>query len=125
MLHDARSLADRKPGGAVPVGTEVTLSVEAKYADDCLLLLRQEGEAAKETPMEYRGDNRYSCTVRMPEEPTLVWYAFRAHFGGIPVCYGGSADGLGGVGEEYRCTGSVFRHRAGCLRRKGIGGCPG
>ena len=101
MLHDSRSLAYRTPFGAVPVGTEVTLSVDAEYADDCTLLLRREGESCKEISMAYMGNSRYACTVKMPEEPTLMWYAFRAHFGGIPVCYGGSADGLGGIGEEY------------------------
>ena len=101
MFHDSRSLLFRSPAGAVTPKTAVTLSVEAKYADDCLLLLREEGKAAREIPMTYQGDDRYACTVQMPDAPTLVWYAFRARFGGVDVCYGGSADGLGGVGEEY------------------------
>ena len=79
MFHDSRSLSFRSPAGAVTPKTAVTLSVEARYADDCLLLLREEGKAVQEIPMTYQGNDRYACTVQMPDAPTLVWYAFRAH----------------------------------------------
>jgi len=101
MQHDSRSPLFRNPAGPVPVGSRVTLTVETEEADSCELLLRREGEDTQALPME-RAGSRYTMTVKMPEEPTLVWYAFRALYSGAEVCYGGSHDGLGGEGAEFR-----------------------
>lgn len=100
MLHDSRLPAFRRPAGAVPVGSEVYLALEAPEAERCTLRLRRDGGEERRLGME-RGGDVWSVTLRVPETPGLLWYDFEAECSGRIVYCGNGRERLGGRSE---CT---------------------
>ncbi len=77
LTHNPFSLRDRSPFGAVPVGKDVTLSLTCweDIPPEWVVLRLWHGEEER-IPMAPVGENRYSCTVTLPERPCLLWYRF-------------------------------------------------
>lgn len=108
FCHDSRNIDYRRPLGAVPCGTAVTLYFEAhvRSLPESVLLRtwsRVAGEriyepvTVDEAPCRFR----YRFDVKAPGEPCLVWYRFLLRHESRSVVYGAPADGLGGEGREY------------------------
>lgn len=98
MYHDSRNPEYRWPQGAAPCGQTLTLRVraEAMYRV-CLRLWWQETESV--LPMRPTHSGIYECTLKLPEQPGLLWYYFIADGAdGRTRFFGNAADGLGGVG---------------------------
>ena len=99
VCHDSFRLECRKPFGAVPTGTALTLTLETEAAawDACQLLLRGRGGEEEALAME-PGPRGFHCTFTAPEEPGLLWYAFRLAKGEEVWHYGRCYEELGGAG---------------------------
>ncbi len=83
LTHDAYNERYRRPFGAAPCGTQVTLTLKTSGAGRgtrCSLELVVEDGDNTLLPMPaqyFANDAEYSITVTMPEKPGLVFYRFR------------------------------------------------
>ena len=84
-VFDPRSASCKTPYGAVPCGTEITLTLRPSAAEGfvaCSLVLFQEfADRRREIPLTLsraEGDRTvFSGSYAAPDEPELIWYAFR------------------------------------------------
>ncbi len=83
VLFDSRNPFFRSPTGALPQGTELTLSILVPRGEcprDMVLWFSQDGEQATEIPFVFaeniRQYQRWTATVT-PETPGVYWYTFR------------------------------------------------
>ncbi|MGX8699506.1 MAG: alpha-amylase family glycosyl hydrolase, partial [bacterium] len=102
-LHDSRKLVYRSPFGALPLGEEVTLSIDVLDAEgvSCSLRLWIDGEGETLLPMEgtpIEGGTRFTITYK-PAQTAVVWYFFQLRQG-EEICWYGAKDGqTGGEGQ--------------------------
>ena len=75
ICHEARELSDRRPYGAVSVGSEIVLSCRSD-AESITLLVRN-GERTDEYPCVRSGD-RHSARFFAPDTGSLLFYRFRS-----------------------------------------------
>ena len=113
IFHDSHSAEYRTPFGAAETGSVVTLSLDVTDCDPQRVMLgiwQDEPGSDRWEQMEKTGDGRYSVSVRMPDEGTLLWYAFAAEISedaddegddDKTVYYGNNAERLGGIGSIY------------------------
>ena len=113
MFH-SRSLACKKPYGAVPAGQAVEFSVYPQRAQGAMrvvLWMGEDGCPAESHPMEWAGyqgsHDRYTVTFT-PPHPGLYWYYFTVELpDGLHYCargYGGQAELLENMGDKYQLT---------------------
>ena len=84
-VFDPRSASCKTPYGAVPCGTEITLTLRPSAAEGfvaCSLVLFQEfADRRREIPLTLsraEGDRTvFTGSYAAPDEPELIWYAFR------------------------------------------------
>jgi 4-alpha-glucanotransferase len=88
-LFDPRDARCKTPFGAVPCGTEISfaLSPAATVTDVTLLVDCEFAGESREIPLARQGD-AFHGTLRAPEKPELIWYAFRLTDGGNTVYLG-------------------------------------
>ena len=87
LYHNARKLEYRTPYGAVPVGTAITLRIDAPEAEPGQVYLRLWTGEETLISMKKETNQRYSAEITAPETPGLVWYYFQ-------VDAPGGTDGL-------------------------------
>ncbi|MCQ4638313.1 4-alpha-glucanotransferase [Anaerovorax odorimutans] len=104
--HNSQDTAYRDPQGAVPSGTQVTLSllIEGGGPDlSCVLHLRQEDGDELRLPMDLaersQGRRLFSVSAVISSVPSLCWYSFIISDGyGRELYYGNNSRRLGGEG---------------------------
>lgn len=99
LYHNSRQSAYRSPFGAAPVGSTVTLSIDARLHKGSHIFLRlwQDGETL--LPMRPNETGRQSATFTLPQEPGLLWYYFVAKTPDGTLYYGKSPELQGGNGK--------------------------
>ncbi len=105
-LHDTRQAIYRSPFGAVPAGTEVTVSIDVW--DDpgvsCLCRTWVDGKGETRIPMEREDMEdrvRFRCGLTSAD-PDLIWYSFiLCGSDGGEVRYGAHEGKVGGEGQLY------------------------
>ena len=110
ILHDSHNENYRKPFGAVPEGSKVSLSIYAPEALSVQLRLLKDGEeeqliamARKLRKNSDKESNYFSVDIKVPDEPCVLWYFFVIKTEETELCYGLSRDGFAGPGEVYIC----------------------
>ena len=98
LYHNSRQTAYRVPFGAVPVGTAVTLTVDARLPEHSQVYLRLWKEKETLLPMLPAGENRLSAVLETPDAPGLIWYYFIIKTPGKTMYYGKTAAAAGGAG---------------------------
>ncbi len=104
LYHNSHELQFREPFGAAPTGSDVRLSLEvtSENAPDSVMLRLWHDEEENLIEMqlaEENGDARlYSASLRLPEEPCLVWYYFIAEADGGRAFYSNNNLKRGGEG---------------------------
>ena len=98
LYHNSRQAAYRSPFGAAPVGSSLTLSLDAAVPEGTAVILRLWQEGETRLSMAPSGENRWSCTLTLPEEPGLLWYYFVIEAPGKTLYYGKTAQCAGGSG---------------------------
>lgn len=99
LYHDSRSLTYRSPFGAVPVGTDVTITLDVDNFPAGRVYLRLWTKKELLIPMEPVSPTRYSVTVTAPKTPGLLWYYFALVSAEETVYFGHNTDRLGSLGE--------------------------
>jgi 4-alpha-glucanotransferase len=103
LFHDSRQLEYRRPFGAVPVGSSVTLGLDVTDCCPSQVYLRLWLGHEVLVPMEPSSEKHYEATITLPEEPGLLWYYFVVETEEGAVCFGhplGSKQGLGEVTDQ-------------------------
>lgn len=106
--HNSRAALYRTPGGAQPVGTEVTLrfAVAGAGIPRAVTLCTEQNSGRSRVPMAYTGCigeyNIYTARITLPAEAQLVYYWFELDANGQCISYGNNPAGLGGVGEVWQ-----------------------
>lgn len=115
ICHNSQQQQYRNPGGAVPPGTEITLSVAARGcspAASCRLNFWR-GEKGEKLPMEasFPGDGSilFSLSLSVGSEPCLCWYYFTLRDEGETVYYGNNPQRYGGEGTIYSDVPPAFQ----------------
>lgn len=105
LEHNSRDRFYRKPEGAVTCGTNVRLRLLVSGAGipkAVRLVYRPDGREEVRVDMPYyftlADFCAYSCTVKMPEKPGLIWYYFELETDQGMVYYGNNPENLGGIG---------------------------
>lgn len=105
VYHDSHDLRDRKPFGAVPVGTEIELGLsvtDPAPGTNCFVRLWDKDAGASRLPMtcvSWGQTARFTATVTAPAHGCLLWYFFIVEsYGGSRLYYGNNDEGLGGAG---------------------------
>lgn len=99
---DSQDPKYRNPVGAVCLGTPITFTVvlEKKESVQCLMRYRVAQESERICSMKRVDDEedccRYTCTLIMPKEPSLVWYEFVIRDGEEYGYLCNASDRLGG-----------------------------
>ena len=108
FCHDSRKIEYRRPLGAVPCGTTVTLYFDANTLSlPESVRLRVWSKAGGEQLLDPATIDEKPCCYHYrfvfvaPVEPGLVWYRFLIRHENRSIGYGAPADGLGGEGVEY------------------------
>ncbi len=105
--HNSQLDFYRSPFGAVENGKEVMLRLLVKdggipHSIKCIC---KTDKTVWETDMTYQftamDSSVYSCTLKMPENPCLLWYWFEIRTDKGLVYYGNNEKGLGGLGAQY------------------------
>lgn len=102
LYHNSRESEYRSPYGAAEVGSSVHLSITADFAKS--VLLRVWTDETKETmyTMNHVSDtNLFEIDLKLPAEPTVLWYFFVVNYDDKTICYGNNRQRLGGIGEVY------------------------
>ena len=99
LYHDSRRKEFRSPFGAAAVGTEITISLEAKDVENTRLFLRLWQDHEILIPMEKVSETRYQAVFSAPEEPCLLWYYFVAESPNGHTYYGHPPGSQKGTGE--------------------------
>ncbi len=108
IYHNSHKAEYRSPFGACEAGSEVTLSLDiANCEPERVRLIVKQDDAGTERwgEMFEAETGRYSITLNIPLEGTLLWYCFavdlRTDSGIRTVYYGNDREGLGGEGAVY------------------------
>ncbi|MBR0399381.1 MAG: glycoside hydrolase family 13 protein, partial [Mogibacterium sp.] len=114
IYHDSHSTEYRTPFGAAETGSEVTLSLDVTDCEPLRVMLgvwQDESGSDSWEEMKKTADGRYTSRIKMPDEGTLLWYAFAVETvkdagngernGCETVYYGNNAERLGGAGSVY------------------------
>ena len=104
--HDSREAIYRTPFGAVPAGTDVSVSID--IWDDgnasCVCRIWVDGKGETLIPMERRDLEdrlRFTCVIRT-DSPDLFWYSFIIYESNGNICRYGAKEGrVGGEGRLY------------------------
>ena len=99
LFHDSRSLSYRSPFGAVPTGTDITISLDVENFPSGKVYLRLWTKKELLIPMEPVSPTRYSVTVTAPQTPGLLWYYFALVSAEETVYFGHDTDRLGSLGQ--------------------------
>ena len=99
LYHDSRSLDYRSPFGAVPVGTDITITLDVDNFPAGKVYLRLWTKKEMLIPMEPISPTRYSVTITAPKTPGLLWYYFALVSAEETIYYGHDTDRLGSLGE--------------------------
>lgn len=109
LYHNSWSEEYREPFGAAQIGTVVKLSLDIEDAPGVRAYLRLWREGYGETGIELFPDKkidsncmRYSTSLQMPNEPSLIWYYFIVEYGSGFIFYGNNHNKTGGEGKEYK-----------------------
>lgn len=101
FFHHSRLLRYRRPQGAAPCGSGVTIAAEHNgdlAGAQVFLRLWQDGVGERLLPMSEQG-GLLTATVTLPDKPCLLWYFFVIHTtDGHTLYYGGSS----GSGALYK-----------------------
>ena len=105
LRHNSRLPQFRSPFGAVPVGTDVTLSLEVYKEDaagiECTLRTWIDEVGEQLYPMAPDGNGMYSVTVCW-DEPNIIWYSFIVRTNdGFESRVGAPEGRVGGEGVTY------------------------
>lgn len=95
LYHNARKLEYRTPYGAVPIGTAITLRIDAPDAKPGQVYLRLWTGEETLISMKKETNQRYSAEITAPETPGLVWYYFQVDAPDGTVFYGKHTGGAG------------------------------
>lgn len=81
-IFDPRDKSYKTPYGAVPCGTEITITLrpdrEERFAECSLLLFEEFADAYWEVALTPNGDEGlFTGSYEAPEQPELIWYGFR------------------------------------------------
>lgn len=99
LYHNSRKPEYRSPYGAVPVGTALTLCVDAHdLPQNGEVFVRLWSGQEQLIPMTRGGQNRYTVTISVPDTPGLLWYYFDVKYGGETRHYGRPPHGHHGEG---------------------------
>jgi 4-alpha-glucanotransferase len=99
---DSQDPEYRNPTGAVTIGTSVNFKVvlEKTKSVQCLMRYRIAEESEQICPMERMSESKeacsFTCTLKMPSTPSLVWYEFVIRDGEEYGYLCNAADRLGG-----------------------------
>lgn len=114
LFHDSRELSCRRPFGAVPCGSAVTLSVHAMRQSIPLKVQLRIwstsvgemliGPTAVNPQAEPADSIAYEFRFEVPQRPGLLWYHFIVNYDEHTVRLGAPADGLGGLGVIYEAV---------------------
>ncbi len=85
MIFNPRDQKYKTPYGAVPCGTDITLtlrpSVEERFTSCILVLYEEFSDTRHEIPLSPAGEEDgcalFTCTYAAPEAPDLLWLCFR------------------------------------------------
>lgn len=100
FLHNSHQALFRTPTGPAPAGSEVTIRFLSDESDS-VVLRTWNGEESTYV-MHNDGDNLWSATITLPQEPGWLWYDFILYQkDGHAVRYGNAYDQLGGEGAVY------------------------
>ncbi len=105
LFHNSQDKSYRDPFGAVPTGTEVTLSlrVEAEQPPQRVVVrVFSKGEESHQEMggvAERQGVWIYTVTIQVGDMPQLIWYDFVVTGHGETLYYANNEKRLGGVGQ--------------------------
>ena len=100
FLHNSHQALFRTPAGPAPAGSEVTIRFLSDESDS-VVLRTWNGEESTYV-MHNDGDNLWSATITLPQEPGWLWYDFILYQkDGHAVRYGNAYDQLGGECAVY------------------------
>lgn len=109
FLHNSHQAFFRTPAGPAPAGSEVTIRFLSDESDS--VVLRTWTGEENTYVMHCDGDNAWSATITMPQEPGWLWYDFILYQkDGHSIRYGNAYDQLGGEGAVYQDA-SVFSYQ--------------
>lgn len=101
FIHNSWVDGYRKPFGAQPMNTEITLKAFFPEGTNVQLRLYYE-HTETYLPMEKSEDSDFwEISISTPKEPGILWYSFRFDFRGKAYTYGTQSDDLGGEGQVY------------------------
>lgn len=98
--HNSFDLNFREPFGARPIGSRVLLTVETQDVMNIRLRTFFDGKERIFDMLPTDRENRFSCTVQLPNQPGLFWYDFIFDAYGKTYRYG-TRDQYGGEGRVY------------------------
>ncbi|MFD2923741.1 glycoside hydrolase family 13 protein [Halobacillus naozhouensis] len=109
IYHNSFELTYREPFGAAPKGSSVTLTIDInhRYPDSCVLLHYIYDKTDQEETIEMdRVSEKSPCcsfetTLKMPEDPQLIWYFFEVRMEGEKLYYGRLNNEESGEGVVY------------------------
>ncbi|MBQ2614013.1 MAG: glycoside hydrolase family 13 protein [Clostridia bacterium] len=102
LFHNSQQLDFRKPFGAIPTGSKVTLSLQVEDSQGVpavsLRLVRKDGEETLPMTQDSKTE-LYTVTISVGDTPQLLWYDFVVTDGTGTLYYHNNPARLGGVGE--------------------------
>ena len=98
FYHNSRDLTYRTPFGAAPVGVMVTMRADGVLPWGSKVYLRLWQGAEMRLMMLPGPDGRYTCSVKMPDKPCLLWYYFELETPEGHFYYGKEGNVSGGSG---------------------------
>ncbi|MDR1604121.1 MAG: 4-alpha-glucanotransferase [Gracilibacteraceae bacterium] len=109
LYHNSQAPEWRSPGGALPCGSPLRLSLDVLGAPGPdlkgVLRLWRDGSGEVLIPLKEEsgppGTRRLTAQTAVPDEPGLVWYYFWLQGLSGRVYYGSQADRLGGEGRVW------------------------
>ncbi|MBW9211991.1 MULTISPECIES: glycoside hydrolase family 13 protein [Terrabacteria group] len=102
ILHNTRQLEFRDPFGAIPVGSQLKLTLRVKdiTVKKCELRTWVDGQGERLIPMEV-DENGFHLLFPCPEK-AIVWYCFQLTLEDNSILYYGAKQGYrGGIGQIY------------------------
>ncbi|MTI79476.1 MAG: glycoside hydrolase family 13 protein [Firmicutes bacterium] len=108
VYHNSHDLSYRKPFGAVPCNTKITISLEVNSLEppEYVVLRLWKYNSQEEKVYMYLkqddGNNRiYQAEITTPPKPSLLWYYFIIHIDKNRFYYGNNEENFGGEGKLY------------------------
>lgn len=91
----------RYPFGALPIGSSVTLRVDATEVDHVKLRTHFDDKEMTYPLCPSKESSYWEITLTLPEVPGILWYDFYFESLGKTYAYGTLSDHLGGEGQLY------------------------